>query len=59
MMDELRDYRFYAEDMVHPSPVAVKHIWDRFCEFALPRDEMQRVIDNEKAFKRSQHRQMH
>lgn len=59
MMDELRDYRFYAEDMVHPSPVAVKHIWERFCEFALPRDEMQRVIDNEKAFKRSQHRQMH
>ncbi|MDR3251525.1 MAG: GSCFA domain-containing protein [Tannerella sp.] len=29
--DELRDYRFYAEDMIHPSAVAVKHIWERFC----------------------------
>ena len=30
MMDELRDYRFYAEDMVHPSPVAVEYIWQQF-----------------------------
>ena len=30
MMDELRDYRFYAEDMVHPSDVAVEYIWERF-----------------------------
>ena len=32
MMDELRDYRFYAEDMVHPSPLAVEYIWQRFVE---------------------------
>ena len=32
MMDELRDYRFYAEDMVHPSQVAVDYIWLRFSE---------------------------
>jgi len=31
MMDELRDYRFYADDMIHPSEVAVQHIFDRFC----------------------------
>ena len=30
MMDELRDYRFYAEDMIHPSAVAVNYIWERF-----------------------------
>ena len=30
MMDELRDYRFYAEDMCHPSPAAVHYISDRF-----------------------------
>ena len=30
MMDELRDYRFYAEDMLHPNTVAVKYIWERF-----------------------------
>ncbi len=30
MMDELRDYRFYAEDMIHPSAIAVDYIWERF-----------------------------
>ncbi len=32
MMDELRDYRYYAEDMVHPSPLAVKYIFEKFKE---------------------------
>lgn len=30
--DELRDYRFYAEDMLHPSQQAVAYIWERFAE---------------------------
>lgn len=30
LLDELRDYRWYAEDRVHPSPEAVDVIWDRF-----------------------------
>ena len=32
MMDELRDYRFYAEDMIHPSKIAIDYIWERFTE---------------------------
>lgn len=32
--DELRDYRFYAGDMTHPSDVAVDYIWQRFAEAA-------------------------
>jgi hypothetical protein len=32
MMDELRDYRFYAEDLIHPSAVAINYIWERFAE---------------------------
>lgn len=32
MMDELRDYRFYAEDMVHPSKMAVDYIWEKVVE---------------------------
>jgi hypothetical protein len=32
MMDELRDYRFYAEDMIHPNSVAIDYIWQRFSE---------------------------
>ncbi len=30
MMDELRDYRFYKEDMIHPNKTAVNYIWERF-----------------------------
>jgi len=29
-MDELRDYRFYAADMIHISEVAIQHIWEKF-----------------------------
>ncbi|MBL7887008.1 MAG: GSCFA domain-containing protein [Flavobacterium sp.] len=32
MMDELRDYRFYANDMLHPSPPAIDYIWIKFFE---------------------------
>lgn len=32
MLDELRDYRYYAEDMVHPSSMAVEYIWQRLVE---------------------------
>ena len=30
LLDELRDYRFYAEDMVHPSETAIRYVWERF-----------------------------
>lgn len=32
MMDELRDYRFYAGDMLHPNSIAVDYIWEKFSE---------------------------
>tara|TARA_R110002073_G_scaffold108336_3_gene243381 strand:+ start:55047 stop:55997 length:951 start_codon:yes stop_codon:yes gene_type:complete len=30
VMDELRDYRFYAEDMIHPNETAINYIWEKF-----------------------------
>jgi PHP family Zn ribbon phosphoesterase len=32
MMDELRDYRFYDQDMIHPNKTAINYIWERFQE---------------------------
>lgn len=32
MIDELRDYRFYKKDMIHPSDIAVEYIWERLRE---------------------------
>lgn len=59
MLDELRDYRFYAEDLVHPSPVAIQYIWERFAEvYCTPqtRNEMQLQL---KAWKRTLHIPLH
>ncbi|MDR3140820.1 MAG: GSCFA domain-containing protein [Tannerellaceae bacterium] len=38
MMDELRDYRFYAGDMLHPSSVAIDYIWECFTRHCLARE---------------------
>jgi len=32
LMDDLRDYRFYDEDMLHPSSAAIKYVWEKFSE---------------------------
>ena len=32
MIDELRDYRFYSEDMIHPNKIAINYIWEKFSE---------------------------
>lgn len=40
MMDELRDYRFYADDMLHPSAKAVEYIWECFCQCYFSKETM-------------------
>lgn len=35
LTDDLRDYRFYADDLVHPAPQAITYIWERFVAAAL------------------------
>ncbi|MFA5849307.1 MAG: GSCFA domain-containing protein [Bacteroidales bacterium] len=46
LLDELRDYRFYSEDMLHPSDQAVNHIWNIFSEIYidLPSQEFMKVV---------------
>ncbi|MDC6388796.1 GSCFA domain-containing protein [Maribacter sp. PR1] len=38
MMDELRDYRFYERDMVHPNSLAIDYIWEKFKEVLVSKD---------------------
>lgn len=40
MIDDLRDYRFYKEDMIHPNDLAIKYIWDYFCRTYFSEDTM-------------------
>ncbi len=55
ILDELRDYRFYAEDMVHPSEQTVSYIFERFIGWALPEAEKEEFARREKAFRQSRH----
>ena len=58
MMDELRDYRWWAEDMVHPSKQAASYLCDRFIEWALPVSEWDHYEAQMKAWRHAQHRPM-
>lgn len=55
VLDELRDYRFYAEDMCHPTAQVADYIRERFVDFAVPADEHGKIADNMKAFRQSKH----
>jgi hypothetical protein len=56
VMDELRDYRFYADDLVHPSAMAVEYIWERFCDAFFDRRTMEKVTEWRKYEAHRRHR---
>ena len=56
MMDELRDYRFYADDMAHPSALAVEYIWERFSQTALSEATLDAIKRIEHIMAAAEHR---
>ena len=59
MLDELRDYRFYADDLVHPSSLAVNYIWERFVDtFCTPQTKNELVLQH-KRWKHEHHIPLH
>lgn len=58
MMDDLRDYRFYAPDMVHPSEVAIEYIWQVFRATYFDDASCQAIARCERVSKRLNHRPM-
>ena len=56
VMDELRDYRFYAEDMAHPSAQAVEYVWERFVEHVTDRDAQAFIAEWTKMVRAMAHR---
>lgn len=59
VLDELRDYRFYAEDMVHPSAQTAAYIWRRFMDFAMGEADRERALETERKLLREKHIPMH
>lgn len=55
VMDELRDYRFYAEDMCHPTSQTTDYIRERFLNWALPMEEHPLLQENIRAYRHASH----
>lgn len=56
MMDDLRDYRFYTADMIHPSDVAIDYIWETFKNTYFSDSTQLLATRCERVFKRLEHR---
>ena len=59
MMDELRDYRFYKEDMIHPNETAINYIWDKFTTIWFSEANFQIMKQVDTIQKGLQHRPFH
>ncbi|MCM1451911.1 MAG: GSCFA domain-containing protein [Clostridium sp.] len=56
MLDDLRDYRFYAADMKHPSDVAVEYIYEKFLQAYVSGPDQQKAADCRRLRKAAMHR---
>ena len=59
LLDELRDYRFYADDLVHPSSLAVNYIWERFVDTFCTNGTRNQMQIEHKQWKFEHHRPLH
>lgn len=56
VMDDLRDYRYYNRDLLHPSPEAVQYIWEYFSEKYLNRETLSIYSEIDKIISGREHR---
>ena len=56
LIDDLRDYRYYADDLAHPSKMAVEYVWECFCEAVLADDAKAKLPLVEQVVAAAEHR---
>ena len=54
--DELRDYRFYAPDMLHPTDQAADYVWERFCDWSFDEEMRQYARERQALIRDLNHR---
>jgi len=59
VIDELRDYRFFNDDMVHPSDLAVDYVWQQFINYGFTTDTRTIIREVEHFRRMEQHRSLH
>ena len=56
LIDDLRDYRYYGEDLAHPSKMAVDYVWERFCEAMLSHEAQEMLPQIAQIVSAAEHR---
>ncbi len=56
MMDDLRDYRFYDSDLLHPNEMGIQYIWEKFSEAFIDNQSKELMNDIEEIIKAYNHR---
>ena len=59
LLDELRDYRFYADDLVHPSSMAENYVWERFVDTFCTNQTKNELVLQHKRWKHEHHIPLH
>lgn len=59
LLDDLRDYRFYEADMIHPNALAIDYIWERFGEAFFAENTRQIMGEIKKITQAARHRPLH
>lgn len=59
LLDDLRDYRFYADDLMHPSSAAVEYIWERFIATFMTAETQKEMNDLHALWLNRHHRSLH
>jgi hypothetical protein len=56
ILDDLRDYRFYNSDLIHPSNEAISYIWEKFVETFISKESVSVIAKVEKVIQAAKHR---
>lgn len=59
MVDDLRDYRYYTDDLLHPTPFAQQYIWEHFQQVYLSAETRQLIVRWTKIQQQLHHRPLH
>ena len=59
ILDELRDYRFYADDLVHPSSMAINYVWERLVDTFCTNQTKNELVLQHKRWKHEHHIPLH
>lgn len=59
VLDDLRDYRFFKEDMLHPNELAIEYVWEKFCSWCMLQETRTLLDQMEPHLRFLEHRPLH